>query len=112
MRCGAITTVRIRPEVGQRIDGHVSDVARTNWSDCTSETRDSDSTKTSESIWPKLGIGIDGNRPKVDTKFDADCANEERDIAATKSKERRAHHLLKSDKLGLVAMPEHSKHLY
>ena len=91
--------MRIRPEVGTSITGHVLEVATKIQSDCTSRTRDSDSTKTSESIWPKLGIGIDGKRPKVDMKFDADCANEERDIDATKSKERRAHNLLNSDKL-------------
>ena len=112
MQYCAITTARIRPEVGPRIVGHVSDVATMIWSDCTSRTRNIDSTKTSESIWPNLEIGIDGKRPKVDTKFDADCASEERDIDATKSKECRARNLLKSDKLRLVAMTEHSRHLY
>ena len=94
----AIRNRAIRPKVSAEMVGHVIEVARKVRSDCTSRTRDSDSTRTSESIWLKLGIGIDGVMPKVDRRFGADCASRRRDIDATKSKERRAHNLLKPDK--------------
>ena len=90
----AIGNEGIRLKLSTATVGHVIEVATTIWSYCTSRTRDSDSTRTSESNWLKLGIGIDGVLPKIDRIFGADCTSRRRDIDATKSKEHRAHNLL------------------